>query len=279
MTNNNIQSDCSRDKYDTYDAVIDINSIRFLKDKGWKIYYNREKKKEIKEILKSSQKTIVSILGHSNKGKTYILNKLSNLNLECEFQIHTKGISIKIPKDQNILILDTQGTNAPLLLEEDEEDKRNEPDFQKGLENINLCRIITNNIIQTFIIKEAKILIYVLGMLTTSETIFLNKIKKNCRNIKQLIVIHNLINCCTKEEMEKYKRETLFKNIIIDFKERIIPSFGEKDNLNKYYIENEENNNNQSDVLHFIMGNDSEKSEVKNYNEATIKYIQNKIDI
>ena len=116
-------------------------------------------------------------------------------------------------------------------------------------------------------------------MLTTSETIFLNKIKKNCRNIKQLIVIHNLINCCTKEEMEKYKRETLFKNIIIDFKERIIPSFGEKDNLNKYYIENEENNNNQSDVLHFIIGNDSEKSEVKNYNEATIKYIQNKIDI
>ena len=119
-------------------------------------------------------------------------------------------------------------------------------------------------------------------MLTTSETIFLNKIKKNCRNIKQLIVIHNLINCFTKENIEKYKKDTLLKNIIIDFKERTIPSFEseeKEDNFNKYYIEIEKNNSNLSDVLHFIIWNDSEKSKVKNYNEATIKFIQNKIDI
>ena len=52
---------------DNYDIIIDINSIRFLKSKGWKIYYLKEKE------LKSSKKSIVLILGHSNKGKTYIL--------------------------------------------------------------------------------------------------------------------------------------------------------------------------------------------------------------
>ena len=58
-------------------------------------------------------------MGHSNRGKTYILNKLSDTDLECGYQVQTKGISIKIPKgrvvwlrDQNILILDTQGTNT-----------------------------------------------------------------------------------------------------------------------------------------------------------------------
>ena len=51
MSNNNIQPDSSEHKYDEYDAIIDINSIRFLKDKGWEISYNNIKEKEIKEIL------------------------------------------------------------------------------------------------------------------------------------------------------------------------------------------------------------------------------------
>jgi len=117
---------------------------------------------------------------------------------------------------------------------------------------------------------------------TSSETIFLNKIKKNCRNIKQLIVIHNLINCHTKRDIEKYKKEILLNNIIIKFDERVIPNFkknGDKDKFNKYYVEFEENNkDNQSDVLHFILGNDSEE-EIKYYNESTINFIQDYIDV
>jgi len=118
---------------DKYDIIIDINSIRFLKSKGWKIYYLKEKEKKTKEILKSSKKTIVSILGNSNRGKTYILQKLSGINLESGYQVQTKGLSIKIPDDQNILLLDTQGTNAPLLIKKDEEDKRNDQNFLEVL--------------------------------------------------------------------------------------------------------------------------------------------------
>ena len=201
-----------------YDIIIDINSIRFLNNRGWKILYPNKNEDEMKKILKFAKKNIVSILGHSNRGKTFILEKLSDICLKSGYQVHTKGISIKVPEDQNILLLDTQGTNAPLLLEDDEEDKRNEINFIKELEHINLCQIITNYLIQTFIIKEAKTLICVVGMLTSSESIFLNKVKKNCRNIKQLIVIHNLINYYNKKDIKKNKKEILLNNILIKFK-------------------------------------------------------------
>ena len=266
---------------DDYDIIIDINSIRFLKKRGWRIIYSKDKEDEMKQIIKFAKKNIVSILGHSNRGKTYILQRLSDVKLQSGYQIHTKGISIKIPEDQNILILDTQGTNAPLLLEDGEEDKRKDPNFIKELEDINLCQIITNYLIQTFIIKEAHTLICVVGMLTSSETIFLNKIKKNCRDKKQLLVIHNLINCHSKRDIEKYKKEILLNNIIIKFEERVIPSFDDdrNDNFNKYYVELDDDNKDfQNDVLHFILGNDNEE-EIKYYNESTIKYIQDYIDI
>ena len=268
---------------DEYDVIIDINSIRFLNKEGWKISYHQGKEEEIKDILKKAKKVIVSILGHSNRGKTYILQKLGESKLKSGFQVHTKGISIRIPEDQNILILDTQGTNAPLLLEEGETDNRKDPNFIKELEHINLCQIITNYLIQTFIIKEAQILICVVGMLTSSETIFLNKVKKNCRNNKQLFVIHNLINLCSKKEIENYKERELLKNIIINFEERDIPSFDQnkkQDLFNKYYIEKEEANeeNNPSEVLHFILGNDN-YDEIKFYNESTINFIKSKMEI
>ena len=269
-----------------YDIIIDINSIRFLQNKGWKIIYtNTEKENDLKDLLNSSKKSIVSILGHSNRGKTYILQRISGVKLEAGYQIQTKGLSIKIPEKKNILLLDTAGTNAPLLVEEGEEDRRHEKNFQKDLDEINLCQIITNYIIQTFIIKAADTIICIVGMLTAAEQQFLNKVKKNCRNKKKLIVIHNLIKCYTKREIEKYKNEILLKSIINEFEERPIPSLKKDkkdDGFNKFYIEKDEGH--EYDVRHFIFGNDDSNdkissNEIKYYNDSTIKYIQDYIDV
>ena len=262
-----------------YDIIIDINSIRHLKE-GWKILYPNGDMDNLKKAIENSAKSIVSILGHSNRGKTHILQRISGVNLECGYQIQTKGLSIKLPKDKNLLILDTAGTNAPLLLEEGEKDLRNDKNFQKELYNINLCQIITNYILQTFIIKVADTLICVVGMLMASEQVFLNKVKKNCRNKKRLIVIHNLIKCYTKEEIKKYKKETFLKDIINGFEERPIPSFDDKiSDDNTYYVEKDKDGTgHEYDVLHFIFGNDSSE-DVKSINDATIKYIKDFIDI
>lgn len=268
-----------------YDVIIDINSIRFLQNKGWKIIYaNKEKEDELKKIMQSSTKSIVSILGHSNRGKTYLLQRISGIQLKDGYQIQTKGLSIKIPEEKNIFLLDTAGTNAPLLVEEGEKDPRMEKSFQKELDEIHLCQIITNYIIQTFIIKAANTLICVVGMLTAAEQQFLNRVKKNCLNKKQLIVIHNLIKCYTQREIEKYKKEIFFQSATNKFEERKIPNIGKTKNTNNnynFYIEiDEENKGHEYDVRHFIFGNDNKSDEeIKRSNDAAIEYIQDYIDV
>ena len=185
---------------DKYDVIIDINSIRKLKD-GWLIKYNgkTEEKAKIEEMIKSKNKRFISILGHSNRGKTYILQKICKQELHPGYEITTKGISIK-SFGENAILLDTVGTNAPLLVEDnkDNKDVRDDKDFEEKIEDINLCQIITNYIVQTFVIQNADILICVVGMLSSSEQQFLNKIKKNCSGKKKLFVIHNLIQLSSK---------------------------------------------------------------------------------
>ena len=91
-----------KNQYDAdmnYDAIIDIDSIRFLKERGWKIIYPiKEKENDVKLFLQKANKSIVSILGHSNRGKTYILQRICGVNLKSGYQIQTRGLSIKIPE-------------------------------------------------------------------------------------------------------------------------------------------------------------------------------------
>ena len=260
-------------KADDYDLIININSIRFLHDPGWKIEYNETnglKKADIKNAVESSKMTIVSVLGNSNRGKTHILHKLSGVNLKAGYQIQTKGLSIKIYR-KDIILLDTAGANAPLLLETENRPNQNE------IEHIHLCQIITNYILQAFVIKQAHVLICVIGMLTTSEQSYLNKIKKFSKNKKKLIIIHNLIKCTTLKEMEKYKNEVLLKMIANNLEERDIPTFGDGEIplFNKYFIEKDD-----EDVMHFIYGNDDPKNkELIFYNESTLNFIMKYIKV
>ena len=260
-------------KADDYDLIININSIRFLHDPGWKIEYNETnglKKADIKNAVESSKMTIVSVLGNSNRGKTHILHKLSGVNLKAGYQIQTKGLSIKIYR-KDIILLDTAGANAPLLLETENRPNQNE------IEHIHLCQIITNYILQAFVIKQAHVLICVIGMLTTSEQSYLNKIKKFSKNKKKLIIIHNLIKCTTLKEMEKYKNEVLLKMIANNLEERDIPTFGDGEIplFNKYFIEKDD-----EDVMHFIYGNDDPKNkELIFYNESTLNFIMKFIKV
>jgi len=254
-----------------YDLIINIDSIRFLNEPGWKIEYfeSNYDKEEIKKIVGSSKMTVISVLGNSNRGKTHILNKLSGVKLKSGFQIQTKGLSIKIDKEKDIILLDTAGTNAPLLVEE----KRSfESISQKERDHIHLCQIITNYILQAFVIKQAHILICVIGMLTASEQNFLNKIKKFSKNKKKLIVIHNLIKCTKEEEIIKYKDEVLLKMISNKLEERNIPSFNDNREplFNKYFIEKDD-----EDIMHFIYCNDDENKskDLDFYNKTTLNFI------
>ena len=265
-----------------YDVVIDINSIMKLND-GWdiKFYGNHEKIESLNKMIESKNKSFISVLGHSNRGKTYILQKISGTKLRPGYEIATKGISIKV-YGKNAMLLDTVGTNAPLLVEDKSSDPRDDPDFySKQLNDINLCQIITNYIVQTFVIQHADLLICVVGMLTSSEQQFLNKIKKNCSGKKQLFVIHNLIHCYEKKDIIEYIENTLKKSIVHKFEEVNIPGFeGDAQNFNKYFIEKNNGEGHEFDILHFILANDVNKNsnDISFFNKPTIQFIRNKIN-
>ena len=253
--NKEIKNDQQNQNCD-YDIIIDINSIKNLNKTGWNIIYSKDKEK-LKKIIESEKKIIISVLGNSNRGKTYLLQKLCGENLESGYQVQTKGLSMKFHGE--LIYLDTAGTNTPLLLEEGMS-RPNETELQ----NIHLCQIITNYIIQTFVIEYADILICVIGMLNSAEQIFLKKIKKLCENKKQLIVIHNLIKCETRADIEKYKEEILLQMISVKLVEKKIPG-----TQNKFFLE--EGNKH---IKHFVFGNDEKKSEeIDVYNKTTLDYI------
>ena len=263
-TDTKIKKD-KKNSFEPYDVVIDINSIKNLHDPGWQIIYNGYKEK-LKNFLEYKNFRVVSVLGNSNRGKTFLLEKLSGNNLESGYQVQTKGLSLKIHK--NLIYLDTAGTNIPLLIENNEE-RPNESELQ----NIQLCQIITNFLLQKFVIEYADILVCVIGMLNMKEQIFLNKIKKFCEDKKSLIVIHNLVKCNTCSDIEKYKKKTLLNMIGCPLEERVIPDFGDnKENLfNKYFLEK-----GPSHVKHFIFANDdkNKSKEIEKYNKTALNFIK-----
>ena len=261
-----------------YDIIINIDSIRFLGDKGWKIKYigDEKRKNEIKRVIQKSKRNIVSVLGNSNRGKTYILQRISGIKLRSGYQNQTKGLSIKIPDNSLTILVDTAGTNAPLLLDEND----TKPKSQKEIDYINLCQILTNYIIQTFVINQADTLICVINQLTASEQQFLNKIKMHCKKQnKRLIVIHNLIDLSNREEIEEYINNTFLKDMLNKYTSKYIPEPGKKvtNNFHKFFIENEEESKEVEesfDVRHFIFGNDEKNERIKYYNDSTLDYIK-----
>ena len=254
-----------------YDIIIDIDSIRDLNKKGWRIIYNTN---ENKELIQSLEKIIIAVLGNSNRGKTHILQKLSGTKLPAGYQIQTKGLSIKVYEKENLL-LDTAGTNAPLLIDDYYESVKRPS--QQEIHKIYSCQIITNYILQTFVTKISNVIICIVGMLTASEELFINKIKNICKNKKKLIVIHNLIKCKTNEDIVNYVENTLFQSKTFELEEAGILCFDEDHkNFFQTYFKEKANNN----VIHFIYGNDEENSEeMKYYNETTLNYIKKKIRV
>jgi hypothetical protein len=109
-----------------YDIVIDIDSLVDL-EQGWNVHFaprvlqrakNRKSAQDrnmVDDLSLSTSKIIVSVLGLFNKGKTWLLNRICNENLDSGLKVTTKGLSFKEPQGmQNIILLDTAGTSSPL---------------------------------------------------------------------------------------------------------------------------------------------------------------------
>ena len=279
-----------------YDIIININAMKSLLDKGWKEEFPNDK--SIYEEKKDKESVIVSVIGNANKGKSFILAKLSDINLPSGFEIQTKGLSVKYPtiENKNIILLDTAGFQTPLVendvykLSEDK-DTLQEEKYLNEVTELSRDKQMTECLLQKFVLTQANILICVVGELTYSEQKFLNKIKKDIQD-KRLFVVHNLQNFTKKEQVVNYIKDILMISLTFKLKEYVMIDFenkseNERKNANNlYYLEqfdddNEDDlttskiNDNQ-DIVHLIMAND-ESEAGKYYNESTIKYLKNQI--
>jgi hypothetical protein len=216
--------DSSKQKIENfYDIIIDINSILKVKD-GWKIEMSPEGEKKYEEF-KEKELIVIGAVGNMNKGKTFVLSKLSKIKLPSGTSINTKGISVKYPeleKNENrkYILLDSAGLETPILKNSGEDEIG-----EDIVENYNKFRekardiIITEAFLQNFIISNSNILLLIVDILTYSEQKLINKIKdeiKKGKKEKKLFIIHNLKTFQKREEVKKYVNEVLFKSRTFD---------------------------------------------------------------
>ena len=193
-----------------YDIIVDIQSIKQIEN-GWEFLMNDRGKKEFQEEmeLKKNNDTDIKIgvIGNGNKGKSFILSKISGINLPIGFSVKTKGLSIKFPdlnihKNRKIILLDSAGQETPVINDEknttenkSQNSQQNEINKQEELTEKSRDKLLTEFFLQNFIVQYSDLLIVVVGLLTFSEQKLINKIKKTYSNLKKksdLVIIHNL---------------------------------------------------------------------------------------
>ena len=114
---------------------ISTNSQLFLEKEKFKI-------RILFRDVKEENSIILGVLGNNNKGKSFLLSRISKIDLLIGKSIETKGLSVKYPKlegynKRQIILLDSAGLETPVL-------KKDKNDVEKNkLENDN--EIIIDN--------------------------------------------------------------------------------------------------------------------------------------
>ena len=258
---------------DYYDAIVHIDSIKNI-NKGWKIEMNERGKNNI-EKFKNEKIVKIGVIGEANKGKTFLLSKLSKMTLP--YGTKPEGINIKYPlkesfRSRKIVLLDTAPIDSPILSPKEnfDEKKKNEEIKDEYTE-----KKMTELFIQNYIAYNADIVIVVIGDLTVSGKKLLFKITKDYKRIKRgsvLHIIHNLKEYTSIQQVKEYINNILLKSATFTLEKGII-------------ISNDINSPNIAllrkkkswiclSIFHLIYAN--ENSEAGNYyNKYTLDFIEN----
>ena len=264
---------------DFYDVIIDIKSVKDI-NKGWDIKMSPKGLQKYKEF-KGEKILKIGVIGNSNKGKSFLLSKISKINLPSGTSIRTEGLSIKYPELENfvgrkIALLDSAGLETPVLKYQDYGDlktiyKFNEKEIFKEKSRE---KLITELFLQNYIINNSDILIIVVGILTYSEQKLLNRIsnefKKAKSKNKPLFIIHNLITYTSIDQVKDYIKKFLLESATFELEK------GHKINTKNVQVDGEyyfELNNFDLKIYHLIFAN--EGSEAGNYyNNFTLDFME-----
>ena len=272
-----------------YDVIVDINSVKDISE-GWEIKMN-EKAMQKYEEFKKEEVIKIGVIGNANKGKSFLLSKISKIPLPSGTSIRTEGLSIKYPVldkfiNRNIVLLDSAGLETPVLktkkeLElnrtstKTEEDENKEKDHFKEKSRE---KLITELFLQNYIINNSDILIIVVGILTYSEQKLLNRIRteflkaRNNKNKAQkpLFIIHNLMTYATIEQVEEYIEDFLLKSATFDLAVGHKISTKEEEKKGVYYYETIKNQK----IFHLIFAQEGSVAG-NHYNNLTLDFLEN----
>ena len=280
--NNEIQmtvnNDIQKPKFiDFYDVIVHIDSIKDINE-GWKIEMSERAKKNYRDY-KTQNVLKIGVIGNANKGKSFLLSKISKMDFPSGMSIKTEGLSIKYPdltlfKNRKIALLDSAGLETPVLILNEKEkvkDKNNEIFKEKSRE-----KLITELFLQNYIINNCDILIVVVDSLSFSEQKLLMKVKKEMERAKikiPLYIIHNLKTFTSKEQIDEYIKNTLLKSATFTLK----PGHNISTKLNNsseicYYDEICQDKDQK--IVHLIYANENSPAG-KLYNQYALDYIVN----
>ena len=237
-----------QNKVTKYDAIYSCESIKTLFDKGWNYTLFKSFIKRLQLNEDDRCFCPLCMIGETNKGKTFILNLLTNNKLDSGIQYRTEGISCKFTSfnednvaeeesDKKFLLFDTAGRSEPLLIDPEIKKVFSEEDFKRTVETNNRDLKLSEDFMKNLLIKNSKIIIVVVNQLSLAEQLFLFELK-NEENYKQLFVIHNIFNFKKREEMENYIENTIINSIYFD--------------LSKHYFDNYDDNNKETDNPYYF---------------------------
>ena len=290
LKNKNMIQQAPINNNEIYDIILNINSFKSLVGEGWKIIYNRKEGKKNYLKNKNELNTVIGFLGNCDKGKSFILGKLFDIEIPKGSKPIKEGLGILYSKlnNENISIINNLCGETPLLfsvrnknlnMEEDNEINNEYETEQKNFEEYSKDKLYIENFLQNFVIYKSNILILVVGKITLQEQKLLAIVKNEVRELekkRQIYVIHNLKEFTEEEQVNNYIENTLKKLYNLEIKENIYEQFDlDSNNENKEYFEKYFTEKDKS-VKHFIFINRfSEKA--KYYNEPVIRFIRQEI--
>ena len=272
---------------DVYDIILDLKSLSNLKE-GFNINYTEKGRNKINEF-KIQDGCVITAIGNSNKGKSFILSKISELEIPSGYHVTTRGLSILFPdnltKNSNnrYIVLDTEGSQNAITIDNEkreEIEKLKEEQKIEKTEEISRDKQMTENFLQSFALDSSHIVIAVVGQLTFQDQKFLNRIKEFSKR-KDLFIIHNLMFLEKKDQVQTYIKDTIEASLFFKLEKQIMINLGnkEKDNELRYiYVEEigDDEKKKKNHIIHLILAR--EGTEAGNYyNKTTIDYLRKNI--
>ena len=261
-------------KENFYDVIVHIDSIKDI-NKGWRVEMSPNAEKNYKDF-KNQQVLRIGVIGNANKGKSFILSKISKMKCPSGMSIKTEGLSIKYPdltggfNNRKIALLDSAGLETPVLVDDLKDNEKNEIFKEKSRE-----KLITELFLQNYIVNNSDILIVVVDSLSFSEQKLLLKVKKEMERAKRkipLFIIHNLKTFVANEQVEDYIQNTLLKSATFKL-EKSHNINTERDYNSDIHCYNEITQDKDQKIVHFIYANESSPAGEK-YNSYVLDYIE-----